>query len=79
MKAKIFNTLVAIVGMGSMVTYAMNAGVNTNLGTLVMLGVGTSIVSLIGTVALIGMEDRKNARKEREYVEMLEKAYKINK
>lgn len=75
MKAKIFNTIVGIIGIGSMVNYAFEAGMNASLGALFGIGLWTFVVSLVGTIGIVSYESAMQERREREYVEMLKKAY----
>lgn len=75
MKFKIYNTVVGLVGSAAMVKYVLTAGMAATwggLGTIMGLTVGASIV---GTLILGAISDAIQAKKERQYTEMLMKAY----
>lgn len=75
MKVKIFNTLIAIAGIYAMVNHVMTAGNDASLGTLALIWAGMGVVSIVGTMALVSMDTAKQNRREKQYVESLEKAY----
>jgi hypothetical protein len=76
MKYTIFNTLTGLGGIGSMISYAMEAGVNMEFGPLIGIWAITGAVSVIGTLALASYDGAKQNRREKEYAEFLAKQYR---
>lgn len=53
MKAKLFNTLTFIVGVGTMIAYSLNAGPEADFGILCLIWFATTATSFIGTTAIV--------------------------
>lgn len=64
MKAKLFNTLTFIVGVGAMIAYSLNAGAAADFGTLCLIWFATTATSFIGTTAIVVHNCKEQDRKE---------------
>ena len=78
-KYTIFNITTAIVGISAMFNYVMKDVYAAELGTLVLIWLGTFAVSLFGTMAIAEIETRIQNRREKAYALWLKKAYGMGK
>ena len=75
MKAKLFNTLTFIVGVGAMVAYSLEAGPAADFGTLCLMWFATTMTSFIGTTAIVVHNCKEQNRREAALVQsMIENA-----
>ena len=73
----IFNTVTAGIGFSAAIKYVIGSVATATVGGLFgILGL-TCLVSFVGTLVIAGVQNRLANRKERQYFEMLNKAYEM--
>lgn len=73
----IFNTTTAGIGFGTAIKYVVAYGATATVGGLFgILGL-TCLVSFVGTMIIAGIQSRQHNRQEKQYIEMMQKAYEL--